>query len=39
MLFTMLFMFGATLTIAGSFFRGTGFNWTWPWSQGVFFDL
>jgi quinol---cytochrome c reductase cytochrome c subunit, bacillus type len=38
-LFTMLFMFGATLTIAGSFFRGTGFNWTWPWSQGVFFEL
>src|SRR5438094_4412632 len=38
-LFTMLFMFGATLTIIGSFFRGTGFNWTWPWSQGLFFDL
>jgi menaquinol-cytochrome c reductase cytochrome b/c subunit len=38
-LFTMLFMFGATLTLAGSFFRGTGFNWTWPWSQGVFFEL
>ncbi|MDP8957406.1 MAG: menaquinol-cytochrome c reductase cytochrome b subunit [Actinomycetota bacterium] len=38
-LFTMMFMFGATLTIAGSFFRGTGFDWTWPWSQGVFFDL
>jgi len=38
-LFTMLFMFGATLTIAGSFFRGTGFNWAWPWSQGLFFDL
>ncbi len=38
-LFTMLFMFGATLTIFGSFFRGTGFNWTWPWSQGVFFEL
>jgi hypothetical protein len=37
--FTMLFMFGATLTIIGSFFRGTGFNFTWPWSQGVFFDL
>ena len=37
--FTMLFMFGATLTIIGSFFRGTGFNWTWPWSQGIFFDL
>jgi menaquinol-cytochrome c reductase cytochrome b/c subunit len=38
-LFTMMFMFGATLTIFGSFMRGTGFNWTWPWSQGVFFDL
>jgi menaquinol-cytochrome c reductase cytochrome b/c subunit len=38
-LFTMLFMFGATLTIAGSFFRGTGFNWAWPWSQGLFFEL
>jgi menaquinol-cytochrome c reductase cytochrome b/c subunit len=37
--FTMLFMFGATLTIIGSFFRGPGFNWTWPWSQGIFFDL
>ena len=39
MLFTMLFMFGATLTIAGSFFRGPGFNWVWPWSQGLFFEL
>src|SRR5207249_5990979 len=38
-IFTMLFMFGATLTIAGSFFRGTGFNWAWPWSQGLFFEL
>ena len=26
-LFTMLMMFGATLTIIGSFFRGTGYNW------------
>jgi len=39
MLFTMLFMFGATLTIIGSFFRGPGFNWVWPWSQGLFFEL
>jgi menaquinol-cytochrome c reductase cytochrome b/c subunit len=38
-LFTMLFMFGATLTIIGCFFRGPGFNWVWPWSQGLFFDL
>jgi len=38
-LFTILFMFGATLTIIGSFFRGTGYNWVWPWAQGVFFEL
>jgi menaquinol-cytochrome c reductase cytochrome b/c subunit len=38
-LFTMLFMFGAVLTIIGSFFRGPGFNWVWPWAQGVFFEL
>ena len=38
-LFTMLMMFGATLTIIGSFFRGTGYNWIWPWAQGVFFEL
>jgi menaquinol-cytochrome c reductase cytochrome b/c subunit len=38
-LFTMMFMFGATLTIIGSFFRGPGFNWVWPWAQGVFFEL
>jgi menaquinol-cytochrome c reductase cytochrome b/c subunit len=39
LLFTMLFMFGATLTIAGCFFRGPGFNWVWPWNQGLFFEL
>ena len=33
-MFTMLMMFGATLTIIGSFFRGTGYNWVWPWAQG-----
>jgi menaquinol-cytochrome c reductase cytochrome b/c subunit len=38
-LFTIMFMFGATLTIIGSFFRGPGYNWTWPWAQGVFFEL
>jgi quinol---cytochrome c reductase cytochrome c subunit, bacillus type len=38
-MFTMLFMFGAVLTIIGSFFRGPGYNWIWPWAQGVFFDL
>ncbi len=38
-LFTMLFMFGAILTIIGCFFRGPGFNWVWPWQQGLFFEL
>jgi menaquinol-cytochrome c reductase cytochrome b/c subunit len=38
-MFTLLFMFGATLTIIGSFFRGPGYNWVWPWAQGVFFEL
>jgi len=38
-MFTMLFMFGAILTIIGSFFRGPGYNWVWPWAQGVFFEL
>ncbi|MEX2275682.1 MAG: menaquinol-cytochrome c reductase cytochrome b subunit [Actinomycetota bacterium] len=38
-MFTVLFVFGATLTIIGSFFRGPGYNWVWPWAQGVFFEL
>jgi menaquinol-cytochrome c reductase cytochrome b/c subunit len=38
-LFTIMFMFGATLTIIGSFFRGPGYNWVWPWAQGIFFEL
>lgn len=38
-MFTILFMFGSILTIIGSFFRGPGYNWTWPWAQGVFFEL
>src|SRR5262245_19362745 len=38
-LFAILFMFGAILTIIGSFFRGPGYNWIWPWTQGVFFEL
>jgi len=24
---------------AGSFFRGPGFNWVWPWVDGLFFEL
>lgn len=38
-MFTLMFCFGATLTIIGCFFRGPGYNWVWPWAQGVFFDL
>ena len=38
-MFTLLFAFGAILTIIGSFFRGPGYNWVWPWAQGVFFEL
>ena len=38
-MFTIMFMFGAVLTISGSFFRGPGYNWVWPWAQGVFFEL
>jgi hypothetical protein len=38
-LFTMLLMMFAVLTIIGAFFRGPGFNFVWPWSEGVFFDL
>jgi menaquinol-cytochrome c reductase cytochrome b/c subunit len=38
-MFTILFMFGGVLTIIGSFFRGPGYNWVWPWAQGVFFEL
>lgn len=26
-------------TFAGSFFRGPGFNWVWPWVDGLFFEL
>jgi menaquinol-cytochrome c reductase cytochrome b/c subunit len=38
-LFTVFLMFWALLVIIGSFFRGEGFNFTAPWSGGLFFDL
>ena len=38
-LFTLFVMFWAVLVIIGSFFRGPGFNFTFPWVDGVFFDL
>ena len=38
-MFTLFLMFWTILVIIGSFFRGTGYNWVWPWAQGVFFEL
>jgi len=38
-LMTIHIMFWAVLVIIGSFFRGPGFNFTFPWREGVFFDL
>ena len=39
MLFTFFVMASAILTIIGSFYRGPGFNFTYPWRDGIFFDL
>jgi menaquinol-cytochrome c reductase cytochrome b/c subunit len=36
---TVHLMFWATLVIIGSFFRGPGFNFVFPWNKGIFFDL
>jgi menaquinol-cytochrome c reductase cytochrome b/c subunit len=37
--FTMFVVFWAVITLAGSFFRGPGWLWAWPWTNGVYFDL
>lgn len=36
--FTMFVVFWAVVTLAGSFFRGPGWAWVWPW-QAIYFDL
>jgi hypothetical protein len=36
---TLFLMLWAVLVIIGSFFRGPGFNFTFPWNDGVFFEL
>lgn len=38
-LMTLFLMFWAVLVIIGSFFRGPGFNFTFPWRDGLFFEL
>ncbi|HVM00328.1 MAG TPA: hypothetical protein VM324_13635 [Egibacteraceae bacterium] len=37
--FTFALIFNATLVTVGSFFRGPGFNWVWPWVDGMWFVL
>ena len=32
-------MMFAVMVIIGSFFRGPGFNFTFPWKDGIFFEL
>jgi menaquinol-cytochrome c reductase cytochrome b/c subunit len=36
--FTICALFFALTVLFGSFFRGSGWQWIWPW-QGLFFDL
>jgi len=38
MLYSIFLAGSATLTIFGVLFRGQGFNFTYPWRDGVFFD-
>jgi hypothetical protein len=38
-IFTVFLMFWAVLVIIGSFFRGPGFNFVFPWKDGIFFEL
>ncbi len=37
-MYTFFMMGAATLTIFGVLFRGPGFNFTYPWADGIFFD-
>ncbi len=39
MIFTFFVMASGILTIFGSFFRGPGFNFVFPWVDGIFFDF
>ncbi|GBE25818.1 hypothetical protein BMS3Bbin02_02108 [bacterium BMS3Bbin02] len=39
MIFTFFVMGAAILTTYGSFFRGPGFNFTFPWVDGIWFDF
>ncbi len=39
MIFTFFIIAASILTIFGSFFRGPGFNFVFPWVDGIFFDF
>lgn len=37
--FSMVMFYFAVLVMMGSFFRGPGFNFVFPWTDGLFFEL
>jgi menaquinol-cytochrome c reductase cytochrome b/c subunit len=39
MAMTFFMVLWTVFVLAGSFFRGPGFNWVWPWVDGLFFEL
>ncbi|HVF19005.1 MAG TPA: hypothetical protein VNA14_02030 [Mycobacteriales bacterium] len=39
MLFTWFVIMSAILSTIGSLFRGPGYNWVWPWSDGMYFEF
>ncbi len=39
MAMTWFLVMWTLFVVAGSFFRGPGFNWVWPWVDGLFFEL
>jgi menaquinol-cytochrome c reductase cytochrome b/c subunit len=39
MAMTFFLVLWTIFVFAGSFFRGPGFNWVWPWVDGLFFEL
>jgi menaquinol-cytochrome c reductase cytochrome b/c subunit len=38
-IFTMFMLYWATLVVIVSFFRGPGWNFIYPWKDGIFFEL
>ncbi|HYU57890.1 MAG TPA: menaquinol-cytochrome c reductase cytochrome b subunit, partial [Actinomycetota bacterium] len=38
-IFTLFILFWSILVIIGSFFRGPGYNFVFPWQGGLFFEL